>query len=106
MANDIFNQLFIEGENNQLYIYIHLKLFDEKKAAKILDKYVDSFKRHDFEKIYVLFWNVSFPGEHLSSFRRTSNVAIGKLLKGFKYINSFYDFKNQSRLISEPQLIN
>ncbi len=106
MLNNIYNQLFIEGENNQLYIYIHLNELCEKRASKILDKYVQNFKKCDFEKINVSFWEVSIPGEHLSSFRKTSNQAIGRILKGFKYIESYFDFRENQKVIAEPRLIS
>jgi hypothetical protein len=106
MLNNIYNQLFIEGENNQLYIYIHLSDLCEKRASKILDKYVENFKNHDFEKINVSFWDVNIPGEHLSSFRKTSDRAIGKILKGFKYIDSYFDFRENQKVIAEPKLIS
>lgn len=105
MLTNIFNQLFIEGENNQLFVYIHLEKLSGKKASKILDSYVKNFKQYDFEKINVSFWDVNIPGEHLSSYRKTSDKAIAKILKGFKFIDSFYDFKQNQKQISEPQVV-
>ncbi len=106
MFNTLYNQLFIESENNELFIYIHLDKLCEKKASLILDKYVENFKKYEFEKINVSFWNVNIPGEHLSSFRKKTNAAINRILKGFKVINSYYDFKINLKVIAEPQLIN
>lgn len=106
LLNNLYNQMFIEGEDNQLYIYIHLNEFCEKKASRILDKYVENFKKYDFEKINVSFWDVNIPGEHLSSFRKTSNQAIGRILKGFKCIESYFDFRENQKVIAQPRLIN
>lgn len=106
MLNILYNQLFIEGENNQLFIYIHLNELCEKRASRILDKYVESFKHHDFEKINVSFWDVNIPGEHLSSFRKTSNMAIGRILKGSKCIDSYFDFRENQKVIAEPRMIS
>jgi len=106
MVTRIYHQLFIEGENNQLFIYIHLNELCEKEASIILDKYINSFKKYDFEKINVSFWNVNMPGEHLSSFRKTSNQAIAKILRGFKYIDTYFDFKLKHKVIEQPQLIS
>jgi hypothetical protein len=106
MLNNIYNQIFIEGENNELYIYIHLNELCEKRASKILDKYIQNFKKYDFEKINVSFWDVSIPGEHLSSFRKTSDQAIGRILKGFKYIESYFDFRENQKVIAQPRLIS
>jgi hypothetical protein len=100
------NQLFIEGENNRLYVYVYLNEFKKTNASKILDNYIDTFRGLDFEKIYVSFWNKGVPGEHLSTFRKTSNRAIGKILKGMKYIDSYFDFKENLKVINSPRLVN
>ena len=106
MLRNQYNQLFIEGENNQLYIYVHLNELCEQQASKILDKYVENFKKYDFEKINISFWNVNMPGEHLSSFRKTSDIAIGKILRGFKCINTYFDFRQNQKVIAQPALIS
>lgn len=105
MLNNIYNQLFIEGENNQLFIYIHLNDLSERSASRILDKYIENFKHHDLEKINVSFWDVNISGEHLSSFRKTSNLAIGRILKGYKCIESYFDFKDNLKVVTEARLI-
>jgi hypothetical protein len=105
MVNNIYNQLFIEGENNQIYIYIHLDELCEKIASKVLDKYIKSFKSYDFEKINLSFWDVCIPGEHLSSYRKTNNEAIGRILKGSRCIDACFDFRNSEKVINEPRSI-
>jgi len=103
--NNTGNQLYIEGENNRLYIYVHLHNLKPMTASRILDSYVEAFRDRDFEEICVSFWNMGVPGEHLSSFRKTSNAAIGKMLKGLKYINTFFDYKGNVKRIEKPRLI-
>jgi len=104
--NTLNNQLFIEGENNHLYVYVHLNEFKQTTASKVLDNYIEAFRGLDFEKIYVSFWNRGVPGEHLSTFRKTSNKAIGRILKGMKCIESYFDFKENLKVINKPRLVN
>ncbi len=100
------NQLFIEGEDNKLYIYVHLQNFRRTNASRVLDSYVEAFKDRDFDQIVVSFWNTGVPGEHLSTFRKTSNKAIAKILKGIKFIDAFFQYKDNYRMVSKPKLIN
>jgi hypothetical protein len=104
--NALTSQLFIEGENNRLYIYVYLHQFKIGTASKILDNYIETFKDKEFEKIYVSFWNKGVPGEHLSTFRKTSNKAIGRILKGIKYIESYFDFNENLKVINKPRSVN
>jgi hypothetical protein len=105
IMNNTGNQLYIEGENNRLYIYVHLHNLKRMTASRILDSYVEAFRNRDLDEICVSFWNTGVPGEHLSSFRKTSNVTIGKLLKGLKYINTFFDYRGNVKRIEKPRLI-
>lgn len=103
--NHTGNQLYIEGENNRLYIYVHLRNLRKMTASRILDSYVETFRNRDVDEICVSFWNMGVPGEHLSLFRKTSNAAIGKILKGIKYIDTFFDYKDNIKRIEKPRLI-
>jgi hypothetical protein len=106
MFSSVYSQLFIEGENNHLYVYIHLKALCADMVSEILDKYIKCFKKYDFEKMHISFWNVNLPGEHLSSYRKTSNRAISKILRGFKHIDSCYDFRKKQKVIPLPQVVH
>ncbi len=101
------NQIFIEGENHQLYVYVHLDKFKFKKreASKIMDIYIRNFAGDDFEKINILFWDKNLAGEHLSLFRKTCNEAIGRILKGARCMVSCFDFKENSKIINNPQVV-
>lgn len=103
--NNTGNQLYIEGENNRLYIYVHLQNLKRMTASRILDSYVEAFRDRDFEEIRVSFWNMGVPGEHLSTFRKTSNKAIGRILKGIKYIDTFFQYKDNVKKIYKPKLV-
>lgn len=99
------NQLYIEGENNNLFIYFHLKNFSIVKASEVLDKYVEAFKDRDFDNINISFCNKGVAGEHLSTFRKTSNQAIGKILKGIKFMDACFNFKDNLKVINKPKQI-
>ncbi len=98
-------QLFIEGENNDLFIYFHLQEFKTKHASDILEKYIEAFRERDFDKINISFCNKGVPGEHLSTFRKTNNIAIGKILKGIKCISAYFHFKDNIKIISRPKAL-
>ncbi len=100
------NQLYIEGENNDPFIYFHLHDFKIGRASEILEKYIETFRGRDFEKISISFYNKGVPGEHLSTFRKTNNQAIAKLLKGIKCISAYFHFKENKRVINKPKLIS
>lgn len=100
------NQLYIEGEDNKLYIYVHLENFRRVNASKVLENYVEAYKNRDFDQIVVSFWSTGVPGEHLSTFRKTSNKAIAKILKGIKFIDALFHYKDNYQMISKPKLIN
>ena len=100
------NQLYIEGENNDLFIYFHLHDFKTRRASEILEMYIETFKERDFEKINISFYDKGLPGEHLSTFRKTNNHAIGKLLKGIKCISAFFHFKDKIKVVNKPKLIS
>jgi hypothetical protein len=99
------NQLYIEGENNDLFIYFHLQDFKIRRASEILEMYIETFKGRDFEKINISFYNKGLPGEHLSTFRKTNNHAIAKLLKGIKCISAFFLYKENVKVINKPRFI-
>ena len=99
------NQLFIEGENNNLFIYFHLHDFKIHRASEILERYIETFKKSDFEKLNVSFFNTGLPGEHLSTFRKTNDRAIGKILKGIKCISAYFHYKENVKVINKPKLI-
>ncbi|MEO8512466.1 MAG: hypothetical protein ABI543_02790 [Ignavibacteria bacterium] len=99
------NQLYIEGENNDLFIYFHLHDFKIGRASEILERYINTFKERDFEKINISFCNRGVPGEHLSVYRKTNNRAIAKLLKGIKCISAHFHTKENKRVINKPKLI-
>lgn len=100
------NQLHIEGENNELFIYFHLHDFKLFRALEVLEEYISAFKSRDFEKINVSFLNTGVPGEHLGNFRRTKNEAIGKVLKGVKCIDACFHSKDNLKVFSLPKLFN
>lgn len=97
------SQLFIEGENNNLFIYFHLHDFKINRASEILEKYVENFREQDFEKINISFCNKGVPGEHLSQYRKTNNRAIGKILKGIKCITAHFHYKDNVKIINKPK---
>jgi len=99
------NQLFIEGENNNIFIYFHLENFKVVSASKVLDSYIETYKNYDFDKLNISFCNTGVPGEHLSNFRKTGNKAIGKLLKEVRCINAYFHFKQNEKIISRPKKI-
>ncbi|KXK48744.1 MAG: hypothetical protein UZ05_CHB002001988 [Chlorobi bacterium OLB5] len=100
------NQLYIEGENNSLFIYFHLHDFKIKRASEILENYIDNFRKHDLEKINIFFYDKGVPGEHLSTYRKTNNRALTKIFKGIKCITSCFHYKNNEKIINKPRLIN
>lgn len=100
-----FNQLFIEGENNQVFVYVYLNNLCTRDALKVLDRYVKNYKNYDFVKINILFVNVLIPGEHLSTYRKTKCDAIRRILKGFKLIEGHFDYSRNEKVINEAQLI-
>ncbi|MCI0450603.1 MAG: hypothetical protein L0Y79_12625 [Chlorobi bacterium] len=104
--NTLNNQLFIEGENNQLFVYVYLQELTKRSASKILDHYVESFKNLDFEKIYVSFWSRGISGEHLSKFLKTSDKVIARMLKGIRHIETCFDFKKNLKVINRTRKIN
>lgn len=104
---DLFgSQLYIEGEKDELFIYFHLRDFKLVRVFEVLDRYIDVFRNRDLDKISISFFNRGVPGEHLSSYRKTNDKAIGKLLKGIKCIDACFHFKDNIRVINKPKLIN
>lgn len=99
------NQLFIEGENNHLFIYFHLQDFKLNKASEILHRYIDNYREHDIEQISISFCNKGVPGEHLSNFRKTNNRAIAKILKGIKCISACFHYKENKLTINKPRAL-
>ena len=97
------NQLFIEGENNNIFIYFHLENFKAVSASKVLDSYIETYKKYDFERLNISFCNTGVPGEHLSTFRKTGDKALGKLLKGIRCIDAHFHFKQNEKVISRPK---
>jgi hypothetical protein len=100
------NQLFIEGENKDIFIYFHLEKFRTVSASKVLDNYIEIYKDADFNRINISFCNKGVPGEHLSTFRKTRNMAIGKILKGIRCIDAYFHFKENQKVISKPKKLN
>lgn len=99
------NQLYIESENNKLFVYVHLKKLGQTTVSRIFNNYIESYRKNDFEAISVSFWNTGIPGEHLSTFRKTNCNAIGKILKGIRYIDAFFHYKDNIKKINKPILI-
>lgn len=99
------SQLFIEGENNCLFIYFHLHDFKINRASQILERYVENFREHDIEKINISFCNRGVPGEHLSQYRKTNSRAIAKILKGIKCISAHFHYKDNVMVINRPKAI-
>lgn len=97
------SQLFIEGENNSLFVYFHLQDFRINRATEILEKYVENFKELDFDRINISFCNKGVPGEHLSDYRKTNNQAIAKILKGIKCITAHFHFKDNIKVVNRPK---
>ncbi len=97
------SQLFIEGENNNLFIYFHLHDFKLNRASEILEKYAENFRKLDFEKINISFCSKGVPGEHLSQYRKTNNRAIAKILKGIKCITAQFHYKDNVIVINKPK---
>ena len=97
------NQLFIEGEDNSLFIYFHLHDFRINRAAEILEEYVENVRELDFDKINISFCDKGVPGEHLSRYRKTNNRAIGKILKGIKCISAHFLFKDNVKVVNKPK---
>lgn len=95
-------QLYIEGENNNLFIYFHLQDFKIKHAGKILESYIDNFRDHDLEMINIAFYDKGLPGEHLSTYRKTNNTALAKIFKGIRCITAYFHYKNNEKVINEP----
>jgi hypothetical protein len=99
------SQLFIEGENNNLFIYFHLQDFKINRASEILENYAENFRELDFEKISISFCNKGVPGEHLSQYRKTNNRAIAKILKGIKCITAHFQYKDNVKVINKPKAL-
>ncbi|MEO8513842.1 MAG: hypothetical protein ABI543_09800 [Ignavibacteria bacterium] len=99
------NQLYIEAENNRLFVYIHLQNLRPLRASRIFDNYIEAYREKDFEEICVSFWNIGIPGEHLSTFRRTNNLVIGKILKGIKYIDAYFHYRDNVKKIHPTKYV-
>lgn len=99
------NQLYIEVENNRLFVNIHLQDLRQMTATRIFDNYIEAYREKDFDIICVSFWNIGIPGEHLSTFRRTNSIVIGKILKGIKYIDAYFNYKDNVKMIHKPRLM-
>lgn len=97
------HQIFIEGNSNKLFIYIHLTEFKKEKAIPILDYYIMRYENEDFRSLKVIFWNKVIPGEFLSMFRRNINRKCTRLLlKGASYIEASFDYLRKIKTLSNP----
>lgn len=98
------SQLFIEGEDNSLFVYFHLHDFSINRALEILEKYAEDFRERDFENINIAFCNMGAPGEHLSLYRKTNNRVLGRILKGIKCISAKFQYKDNLKIVNKPRL--
>ena len=94
---DKYSQLFIEGEGNYLHIFIYLKDFSKKFAAKVMDSYIKKFKDNNFEGIYLTFWDKYIAGDFLRYYKYNStDKNVIKPIIGTKVFKARYDFTNSA----------
>ncbi len=95
--------IFIEGKQNQLFVYVYLRDFKMEKALTTLDFYIPRYENKDFKKIKIFCWNRCVPGDFLSMFRRNINRRCTRLLlRGARYIEASFDYINDIKVLNEP----
>ena len=106
LSGSKFDQLTIEGEGKNLYIYIYLREFSKKLASRVMDRYIKKYKDKDFEGLYLTFIDRNIAGDFLSYCRNNpTNENIIKPLAGTKVFKAFYDFNFTSKQIEDATVI-
>jgi len=102
-----YMQLFIEFEEYNVHIDIHLNHLNKKNVYPILKNYIKKYQDKEINQLCVKFWNKSVAGDYLSFMRKNaSNPFLSKPLSGIKYIHAVYDYINTSSEISNVSIIN
>lgn len=102
-----FSQVFIEGNEHDLLIYVYLKDFSKKFASKVLNYYVRKYKDKNFKSLYMTFWDRHIAGDYLGYYKdNSSNFDIVKPLVGTRILKAQYDFGYSSKRFDEIMVIN
>lgn len=88
-------QLFVEFEEYNVHVDIHLRNLNKKNVYSILKNYIKKYEGKEINQLCVKFWDKSVAGDYLSLVRKnSSNAYLTKPLTGIKYINAVYDYLN------------
>lgn len=106
MTASRFSQMFIEGNDGDLQIFVYLKDFSKKFASKVLSDYVKKYKDKDFKSLYLTFWDTHFAGDYLGYYKNnSSNLKIAKPLIGTRILKASYDFTSSSGQLEDITVI-
>ena len=100
-------QLFVEFEQYNVHIDIHLRNLNKENVEPILENYIKKYQDREIHRLCVKFWEKRVAGDYLSLVRKNaSNTSLTKPLAVIKYINAVYDYLNTSSKIGNNSIIN
>ena len=105
--NEKYSQLFIEYDQYNVHIDIHLMNFSKKNVQTIFRNYIEKYKGREINQLYIKFWDKAIAGDYLSLCRKNINETYyTKPLNGLKFICAEYNYKNTLKLIGKVSTVS
>src|ERR1700730_13978976 len=101
-----YYQLFVEFDEFNVYIDVHLVDFCKKNANRILDNYIKKYCGKEVNSILINFWETGIAGDYLSYRRKSTSPELNKPLNGIKYIPAVYNYLNTSKEIGKINIVH
>src|ERR1051326_9106326 len=99
-------QLFVEFEQYNVHVDIHISKLNKKNIYPILKNYIKKYQDKEINQLQVKFWNKSVAGDYLSLMRKNaSDSHLAKPLSGIIYLHAVYNYLNTSSEISNVSII-
>ena len=104
---EIYSQMFIEFDESNIHIDIHLIEFCKENVNSILETYVEKYRNKKISRLHISFWDTAIAGDYLSLYRKDSaNIYLKKPLNGYKYIRAHYNYVNTRKQIGNVSIVN
>lgn len=100
-------QLFVEFEQCNVHIDIHIRNLNRESIYPILENYIKKYRDREIHRLCVKFWEKRVAGDYLSLVRKnSSDTFLTRPLSGIKYINAVHDYLNTCSEIGNISVIN